>query len=201
MLQTAASGNNPGPSQGELQQAFTAQDVPQLSARIVAQKKLGTEAAKAKAEADAAMTKATLTLANAKRIAEEAKENELRLREELHLGISNGLDQLQQAQGRGGLNAGPPNGATVDGLDGDTLTLPARQIPANSLRPVIRLPEVNTPQPGVLPGALSQGDQAKIVVEQERVRALRHHEATMEARERDTMKYDPQYDFSFLAVC
>ena len=33
------------------------------------------------------------------------------------------------------------------------------------------------------------------------MRALRHHEATMEARERDTTKYDPQYDFSFLAVC
>ena len=75
MLRTAASGNNPWPSQGELQQAFTAQDVPQLSARIVAQKKLGTEAAKAKAVADDAMTEATLTLANAKRIADEAAEN------------------------------------------------------------------------------------------------------------------------------
>ena len=38
MLQQAAAGKNPGPSQGELQRAFTAQDVQQLSARIVAQK-------------------------------------------------------------------------------------------------------------------------------------------------------------------
>ena len=102
---------------------------------------------------------------------------------------------------RGGHNAGPPNGDTVEVPDGDTITLPARLIPANALRPVIRLPEVEQPQPRVIPGALSQGDRAKIVVEQERVRALRHHEATMEARERDTTKYDPQYDFSFLAIC
>ena len=150
MLQQAAAGKNPGPSQGELQRAFTEQDVPQLSARIVAQKKMATEAARAKVVADAAMAEATTTLANAKRIADEATAEESRLQEELQLGIERGLDQLQNAPNRGGLNAGGHGGAAVDGLGGDIFTLPARQVPANPLRPVIRLPEVNPAQPGGL---------------------------------------------------
>ena len=178
MLQQAAAGKNPGPSQGEIRRAFTAQDVPLLSARIVAKKKLASEAARASAVANAAMTEATLTMANAKRIADEAAADEARLQEELRLGIARGLEQLQNAPSRGGLNAGVPIGAAGDGLAGDILTLLARQDPANTLRPVIRQPDVNIAQPGGQAGEpqLGQGDQAKIAVEAERVRPLRQHE-------------------------
>ena len=203
MLQQAASGKNPGPSHGEKRREFTAQDVPVLSARIVAKKKLATEAAKASAVANAAVTEATLTMANAKHIADEAAAEEANLRDELRLGISRGLEALENAPSRGGLNAGAPIGAAGDVQAGDSLTLPAQRDPANTLRPIIRQPDVNIAQPGGQAGEpqLGQGDQAKIAVEAERVRALRQHEATMEARAREEIKYDANYDFSFLSIC
>ena len=66
---------------------------------------------------------------------------------------------------------------------------------------MIRHPGVNTAQPTGQPGQLSQADRARQAVEEERVRALRAHEAALEAQERDEVKYDPAYDFSFLQVC
>ena len=48
---------------------------------------------------------------------------------------------------------------------------------------------------------LGQGDKAKLAVEQERIRALKQHEAIMEARAREEVKYDANYDFSFLSIC
>ena len=62
MLQQAASGINPGPGHGDIRREFTAQDVPVLSARLVAKKQLSKEAAQANAVAKAAVTEATLTL-------------------------------------------------------------------------------------------------------------------------------------------
>ena len=66
---------------------------------------------------------------------------------------------------------------------------------------MIRHPGVNPAQPTGKSDELSQAERARLAVEEERVRALRAHEAAMEAQERDEVKYDPAYDFSFLQVC
>ena len=94
MLAAAAAGKNPLPSQGDLNRALNAQDVPQISQRMIAQKKLVAEASKAKAEADAKMAEAIATLETAQKRAEEAKAEEARLQGELQAGIENGLAQL-----------------------------------------------------------------------------------------------------------
>ena len=79
MLAAAAAGKNPLQSQGDLNRALNVQDVPQISQRMIAQKKLAAEASKAKAEADAKMAEAVATLETAQKRAEEAKAEEERL--------------------------------------------------------------------------------------------------------------------------
>ena len=167
MLQQAASGVNPGPSHGDIRREFTAQDVPVLSARIVAKKQLAKEAAQASAVANAAVTEATLTMENAKRIADEAAAEEATLRDEVRLGISRGLDALDSAPSRGAMNAGAPNGIAGNVQAADALTLPAQRDPANVLRPIIRQPDVDLAQHGGQVGEppLGQWDKAKIAVE------------------------------------
>ena len=117
-----------------------------LSARIVAKKQLAKEAAQASAVAKAAVTEATLTMENAKRIADEAAAEEATLRDELRLGISRGLEALDNAPSRGALNAGAPNGAAGNVQAADSLTLPAQRDPANTLRLIIRQPDVDLAQ-------------------------------------------------------
>ena len=201
MLAAAAAGKNPLPSQGDLNRALNAQDVPQISQRMIAQKKLAAEASKAKAEADAKMAEAVATLETAQKRAEEAKAEEERLQGELQAGIENGLAQLHNDPNRGGLLTGVQVAAAGDGPIGEILHLPARQVQAHPLQPVIRHPGVNTAQTTGQPGQLSQVDRARQAVEEERIRALQAHEAAMEAQARDEVQYNPAYDFSFLQVC
>ena len=89
ILAAAAAGKNPLPGQGELNRALNAQDVPEISQRLLAKKRLTAEAARAKADADTKMAEALATLETAKKRADEAKAEEERLQIELQAGIEN----------------------------------------------------------------------------------------------------------------
>ena len=116
---------------------------------MIAKKKLTAEASRAKVDADAKMAEAIATLETAQRRADEAKAEEERLQVELQAGIENSLAQLHNDPSRGGMITGAQGAAAVVGPSGEILHLPARQVHAHPLQPVIRLPGVNTaPTPG-----------------------------------------------------
>ena len=96
ILQQAASGVIPGPGHGDIRREFTTQDVPVLSARLVAKRQLAKEAEQASAVAKAAVTEATLTADNANRVALEAAAEEANLMDEVRLGISSPEVQATQ---------------------------------------------------------------------------------------------------------
>ena len=73
------------------------------------------------------------------------------------------------------------------------------------MAPIIRadIPEI-MPRGGLAANGeplLGPREAARLAVEQERVRVLTYQEDLMERRELDEVKYDPEYDYSFLSIC
>lgn len=64
--------------------------------------------------------------------------------------------------------------------------------------------------PDIVPGAGAEADgapvadpreEARRVVEAEKVKVLRHQELLLERREQEEIRYDPELDYSFLQIC
>ena len=173
MLKQAAVGINPGPAHGDITREFTSNDVPELAARLVAKKKLSKEAAKANADAEAAVNEANLT---ANRIAQEAVAEEAKLMDEVRQGVERGLAAIDNAQSRDASNANALNGQIGNAPAGNVLTLPAQMDQINVLAPIIRqvAPELAPCGGPTGEQLLGQGEVAKLAVEQERILALKN---------------------------
>ena len=114
--------------------------------------------------------------------------------EELFAGGENALQQAKKVQ-----VANKPLPAVVP------VNLPSAAIHGPTLAPVRRaeLPDI-VQETGAGANEAHAGDpreEARKVVEAEKVKVLRHQELLMERREREEIRYDPELDYSFLQIC
>ena len=83
--------------------------------------------------------------------------------------------------------------------------IPVAAVQAPVLAPIRRavLPEIAPGEGAEANGApvADPREEARKVVEAERVKVLRHQELLLEKREQEEIRYDPELDYSFLQIC